>query len=337
MKAIVLRAVGGPEALRIEEVADPSPGPGEVVVRLKAAALNHRDVWIRKGLYGGITFPAILGSDGAGDVASVGPGVDPTLVGRSVLIDPGLDWGDDPRVQGAKFRVLGMPDDGTYAQLIKVPAANVLDRPPGLSDAEAAAIPLAGLTAYRALVTRARIQPGETVLVTGIGGGVSAFALQIAKALGARVFVTSGSDHKLELAAKLGADGGVNYKSGDWAKAIVKMTDGEGPHVVIDSVGGDTFAKLLGVVRRGGRIVTYGATTGPVEKYELTRLFWKQVDVLGSTMGTPDEFAVMVGLVARSGLKPAVDRIYPLAEAGEAQRRMEEAGQFGKIVLDVTA
>jgi zinc-binding alcohol dehydrogenase/oxidoreductase len=336
MRAVVLRAVGPCESLRLEQVPDPNPGPGEVVVRLEAAALNHRDVWIRKGQYGGIRFPAILGSDGAGTVETVGEGVDRAWTGHSVVLDPGLGWGTDPRAQGPDFRVLGMPDDGTYAELIRIPAASLHSRPAHLSAQEAAALPLAGLTAYRALVTRARLREGETVLITGIGGGVSACGLLIAKALGARVIVSSRSDAKLERAAAMGADAGVNVSNADWGKQVGKLAGGEGPDVILDSVGGETFARALAIVRRGGRIVTFGATTGPVEKLELTRLFWKQVDILGSTMGNPAEFSAMLALVAAKQIKPAIARVFPLAEAAEAHRFLENAEQFGKVVLDPT-
>ncbi|HEV3163238.1 MAG TPA: zinc-binding dehydrogenase [Isosphaeraceae bacterium] len=335
MKAIILRDLGGPELLRMEEVADPAPGPDEAVVRLEAAALNHRDVWIRKGLYAGIKLPIILGSDGTGHVAAVGSAADPSLIGQAVVINPSLDWGPDDRVQGPSFRILGLPDNGTYAQLVKVPAANIHPRPAGLSAEKAAAIPLAGLTAFRAVVTRAQVRSGETVLVTGIGGGVSTFVLQLAKAKGARVLVTSGSDAKLARARELGADGGVNYHADDWAKQVVNLTGGEGPDVVIDSVGGATFVAATELVRPGGRIVTFGATTGPAEKVEVRRIFWKQISVLGTTMGTPREFHDMLALYSELGLEPVVDQVFPLAKAPAAHQRMEEAGQFGKIILRI--
>ena len=335
MKAIVLREIGGPEKLQLDTVADPTPGPGEVVVRLKAAALNHRDVWIRKGMYAGIKLPVILGSDGAGVVESVGSGVNSPRVGAEVVINPGLDWGDDPRVQGPNFRILGLPDDGTYAERIRVPASAVNSKPAGWTWEEAAALPLAGLTAYRAVVTRAQVKSDDTVLVTGIGGGVSLFALQIAKALGARVVVTSGSDAKLERAQKLGAVGGANYKKADWGTEVVKLLGGAGPDVVIDSVGGETFGRCIDIAKPGARIVTYGATTGPVPQVEVRRIFWKQLSILGSTMGRPNEFAAMLALYAGGGPKPVVDQVFPLADAATAHRRMEEAGQFGKIVLQI--
>lgn len=336
MRAIVLREVGPCDSLRLEDVADPRPGRGEVVVRLQAAALNHRDVWIRKGQYAGIRFPTILGSDGAGTVESIGEGVEERWVGRSVVIDPGLGWGNDPRVQGPDFRVLGMPEDGTYAELVRVPVANLHDRPAHLSAHEAAALPLAGLTAYRALVTRGRLVKGETVLITGIGGGVAGFGLLIAKALGARVVVSSRSDRKLQQAAAMGADAGVNSSSPDWAKTAVQLSGGEGPDVVLESVGGETFARALAIVRRGGRIVTLGATTGAVERLELTRLFWKQLDLLGSTMGNATEFSAMLRLVETNAIHPPVSRVFPLAEASESHRYLESSEQFGKVVLDPT-
>ena len=337
MRAVVLRQPGPPENLKLEEVPDPTPGAGEVVVRLKAAALNHRDVWIRSGTgayAGGFKQRVILGSDGAGEVQSVGSGGDAALVGRAVVINPSLDWGDDDAAQGPDFRILGLPDDGTYAQAVRVPARNVHAKPAALSFEEAAAIPLAALTAYRAVVSRARVQAGETVLVTGIGGGVSTFALQIAAHLGARVLVTSGSDAKLARAREMGAVGGVNYRTQDWAREILALGKG-GPDVVIDSVGGETFAKAVEILKPGGRIANYGATTGPVKDFVLRNLFWKQATALGTTMGSPREFAAMLKLYDQ-GLRPVVDKVFPLAETAAAHRRMEEAGQFGKIVLGIS-
>jgi NADPH:quinone reductase-like Zn-dependent oxidoreductase len=335
MQAIVLRDLGGPEHLRLETAPDPQPGPGEVVVRLKAAALNHRDVWIRRGLYAGIKLPVILGSDGAGTVSAVGPTADAKLLGREVVINPGLDWGHDERVQSPNFRILGLPDDGTYAELVKVPASAVFTKPTGWSWEEAAALPLAGLTAYRAVVTRAQVGAGDRVLITGIGGGVSQFAALIARARGARtVVVTSGSDDKLARAKQqLGVDGGANYRNGDWAKEVARLCGGDGPDVVIDSVGGETLGKAIEVARPGGRLVTYGATTGPVPQVEARRIFWKQLSLLGSTMGTPKEFAAMLELFGKGKARPVVDVTFPLADAGAAHTRMEEAAQFGKIVL----
>lgn len=335
MKASILRAPGPAENLKLEDAPDPVAGLGEAVVRLKAAALNHRDVWIRSGTgayAGGFKQRVILGSDGAGEVLSVGSGAAASLVGQAVVINPSLDWGDAELAQGPNFRILGLPDDGTYAQMIRVPAANIHKKPAGLSFEEAAAIPLAALTAYRAVVSRARVQKGETVLVTGIGGGVSAFALQIAAHLGARVVVTSGSDAKLARAREMGAVGGANYRTQDWAREINTLSNG-GPDVVIDSVGGETFAKCVEILKPGGRIASFGATTGAVKDFVLRNLFWKQATLLGTTMGSPREFAAMLELFGEGGLRPVVDKTFPLADAAAAHRRMEEAGQFGKIVL----
>lgn len=334
MRAVVLRELGDPEVLRLEEVPDPQPGPGEVLVRLEAAALNHRDVWIRKGLYAGIKVPIILGADGAGEVVAVGEGVDSSFVGWRVVINPALDWGKNPRVQGPNFRILGLPDDGTYAELVKVPAASVHPIPTGLSVEEAAAIPLAGLTAYRAVVTRGQVRPDEIVLITGVGGGVATFALQVARFNGARVFVTSGMDEKLDRARALGAEGGVNYKDADWPQQL-KDQMGGAPDLIIDSVGGATFDTLLDLAAPGGRLVSYGATLGAVPNLAMRRVFWKQLTILGSTMGTDQEFADMLKLFDSGAIAPVVDQVFPLAEAAAAHRRMEEAGQFGKIVLRI--
>lgn len=333
MKAIVLHELGAAENLKLEEVPDPQPGAGEAIVRLKAAALNHRDVFIWQKLYPNIKLPAILGSDGAGVVASVGEGVDQSWVGREVVIEPGLEWGPSDEIQSKSYRILGMPEDGTYAEMIKIPAVNLHAKPAHLTFEEAAAAPLCGLTAYRSVVTRAQVKAGETVLVTGIGGGVATFAAQIAKAFGARVFVTSGSDEKLERAKALGAEGGANYKSADWGKAITELTGG-GPNVVIDSAGGDALETAVRIIKPAGRIVFYGATTG-LAKIDLYRCFFKQLTLMGTTMGSPREFAAFLKLYGEAKLHPAIDQVFPLAEAAAAHRRMNEGGQFGKIVLKI--
>jgi NADPH:quinone reductase-like Zn-dependent oxidoreductase len=317
----------------MEQRPDPHPGPGEAVVRLRAAALNHRDVWIRKGQYAGIKLPIILGSDGAGQVVEVGPGVDRSWVGRDVVIDPSLNWGTDERAQGSSFHILGLPVDGTYAEMVLVPAANLHPKPAHLSWEEAAAVPLASVTAYRALVTRAQVQPGETVLITGIGGGVAATALVIAARLGAKVWVTSGHDAKLKAARTHGAEGGVDHRKDDWPKTLVAEI-GYRPDVVIDSAGGDTFNKALDVLKPGGRLVTYGSTLGAADRVEIRRIFWKQLNVLGCTMGPPSDFAAMLKLY-EGGLRPVIDKVFPLEQASDAHIRMEAGDQFGKIVLKI--
>lgn len=331
MRVVVLSALGDPDVLKIEERPDPRPGPGEAVVRLRAAALNHRDVWIRRGQYAGIKLPIILGSDGAGQVADVGEGVDPNWKGRDVIIDPSFNWGPDDRAQGASFNILGLPVDGTYAEMVRVPAANLHPKPAALSWEEAAAVPLASVTAYRALATRARVQAGETVVVTGIGGGVATCALIIARRLGAKVYVTSGSDAKLAAARARGAHGGANHHADDWTKTLVAEIGGR-PDIVIDGAGGETFNKSLDLLKPGGRLVSYGSTTGAAQNVEIRRIFWKQLNVLGSTMGSPREFAEMVTLY-EGGLRPVIDKVFPLDRAAEAHRRMDAGEQFGKIVL----
>lgn len=334
MKAIVLKELGGPEKLLWEEVPDPIPGPGEVLVRLKAAALNHRDAWIRQGLYANIQLPTILGSDGSGEVVGFGSDVSTSLLGQAVLINPCLDWGPEIKTQRPGMRILGMPDNGSYAQMIVVPDTNIHPKPASLSFEEAAALPLAGMTAYRALVTRANVVAGETVLITGIGGGVASLALQIAHCLGAQTFVTSGSDHKIERARTMGAAGGVNYQDEQWPRNLRHLLNGRSLDVIIDGSGGSVFERALELIGPAGRIVSYGATLGPARKIEVRRIFWKQVTVMGSTMASPQEFDAVVKLYSAHGLRPPIDSVFPLQKAGEAQRWMENAKQFGKVLLE---
>lgn len=334
MKAVVLHELGEPERLKIENVADPEPKQGEVTVQLHAAALNRRDVWVRRGRYANIKLPIILGSDGAGIVSAAGDGVNSSLVGKEVLINPCLDWGDDERVQDTNFRILGLPDNGTYAEYVVVPAVNIYEKPGHLSWEEAAALPLAGLTAYRAVVSRANVQSGQTVLVTGIGGGVACFALQIALIKGAQVFVTSGSETKIERAREYGASGGVNYKDDDWRKKLKEISGG-GVDVVVDGTGGENFDSILDVANPGGTIVMYGATLGPSDNVTVRRIFWKQLNIFGSTMGSPNDFEKMLELYSADSMKPVVDEVLPLADASKAHQRMEDAEQFGKLVLGV--
>lgn len=331
MRAVRLHAIGGPQNLRLDEIPDPAAGSGEVLVRVRAAALNRRDVFITQGLYPGIALPKTLGSDGAGEVAALGAGVAAFAPGDAVVIDPMLGWGDDPRVWDVKTSsILGMPHDGTFAEYVVVPAANVFPKPAALSMEEAAAVPLAGLTAYRALFTRGNLQPGETVLVTGAGGGVQTFVLCFAKQAGARVIATSGSEEKLARARALGADVTLSYALPDWHK----QARAAGPiDLVVDSSGGDTLAKALDAVVPGGRIVVYGATNGEATIKEFP-LFWKHVSILGTSMGSPQDFAAMLARFDGS-LKPAIDRVYPLADAAAAAQRMASSHQFGKIVLRV--
>lgn len=332
MKALVLNAANQP--LQFKDAPDPIPGPGEAVVALKAAALNHRDLWIQKGQYAGLKFPIILGSDGCGRVVTCGEGVDHSWLGREVIINPGLDWGARPRAQADKFRILGLPDDGTFAEQVRVPASALVNKPAHLDGLRAAALPLVGLTAYRVLFSRAGLQPGERVLITGVGGGGALFALQFAVAAGAKVFVTSGSDDKLKRAAELGAAGGANYHHDDWDKQLKTQAAG-GFDVTIDSAGGDGFLRLIDLAAPGGRIACFGATRGSPSGFDLRRVFWKQLSILGSTMGSPDDFAAMVHFVTEKKITPLADHIFPLAEGNAALAAMDSAAQFGKIVLTI--
>jgi NADPH:quinone reductase-like Zn-dependent oxidoreductase len=338
MKAMVLHEIGGPDKLSYEDAPDPEPGSGETVVKLHAAALNRRDVFVTRGQYPGAkpeALPVILGSDGAGEVVSRGEGASGPDEGTEVVINPALYWGDDPQKPGREYRILGLPDDGTFAQLVQVPAENVFPKPSHLSHEEAAAIPLGALTAYRALVTRGGVQQGETVVVPGIGSGVATFVVQMAAAFGARVFVTSGSDEKIEKAEELGAEGGVNYNSEDWSKELKSLTGGV--DLSVDHVGGDAFDALVSLARPGSRIVTFGATAGPKVTVVMPRIFLKHLTIFGTAMGTNEEFGAMLDLFAEHGLRPTINETFPLQETAAAMGYMEEGAGIGKIVLDIPA
>ncbi len=338
MKAMRLTELDGPEALTYEDVPEPEPGPGEIVVRLHNAALNRRDVFVTRGMYPGAkqeALPVTLGSDGSGEVVARGDGANGPSEGTEVVINPALYWGDDPRVPGKEYRILGLPDDGTFAQFVKAPADHVFPKPSHLSFEEATAIPLAALTAYRALVTRGELQAGETVVIPGIGGGVATFLVQIAAALGATVFVTSGSDEKIEKAKELGAEGGVNYNAENWSKELRSMTGGV--DLSVDSIGGEVFDTLVTIAKPGGRVVSFGATAGPVPKLVLPKIFLKQVTVLGTAMGTSEEFGAMLDLYQEHDLHPVINETFPLEEATAAMNHMEEGSGIGKIVLDIPA
>jgi NADPH:quinone reductase-like Zn-dependent oxidoreductase len=327
VKAVRIHEDGGPEVLRYEDVPDPVPGTGQVLVRLRAASLNHLDLWVRKGLPS-VPKPRTLGADGAGLVEALGEGVDGFDPGQRVVLNPGI-------AHGETITVIGEHTDGTHAELIAVPATNVYPLPDELSFEEAAAFPLVFETAYRMLVTRAHLEPGEWVLVWGIGGGVATAALAIAKALGAKVLVTSSSDAKLARAVELGADAVVNHASGDVAEAAKEATGGRDVDLVVEHVGEATWKTSLQVVRAGGRIVVCGATSGPNPPAALHRIWWKQLTIYGSTMGTPEDFEGAYELVKSGRAKPVVDEVFPLSEARAAHERLEAGEQLGKIVLRI--
>jgi NADPH:quinone reductase-like Zn-dependent oxidoreductase len=317
MKAVRIHADGGPEVLRYEDAPDPEPGPEDVLIQLRAASLNHLDVWVRRGLPS-VPKPRILGADGAG--------VDDS--GRRVLINPGLEHGD-------RITVIGEHTDGTHAELIAIPASNVYPVPDALSFEEAAAFPLVFETVYRMLVTRAGLTEGEWVLAWGVGSGIGSATLVIAKALGGRVIATSSSDAKLERAKELGAEAVVNYSTGDVVETVKAATGGAGADVVVEHVGEATWQTSLQAARPHGRIAVCGATTGPNPKAALHRIWWKQLTILGSSMGTKADFEGVYELVASGRAKPVVDSVFSLADARAAHERMESGEQFGKIVLSI--
>jgi len=330
MRSVQLSAV---KQLAVTEVADPKPAAGEVVVNLRAAALNHRDVWILNGQYAGLKWPCIPGSDGAGTVSAVGDGVDSTLVGREVIINPSFNWGGDERAQGAPFQILGLPREGTLAEKIAVPATQLAPKPAHLAWTEAAALPLAGLTAYRAVFSRAHLQSGERVLISGIGGGVALFALQFALAAKAEAWVTSSSAEKISRAVALGAKGGFDYRDGNWPAVAAKSPGGF--DVIVDSAGGEGFGKLIDAAAPGARVVFYGATRGDAP-LPVRKVFWRQLSLLGTTMGSPADWEAMTTFVARHRLRPVVSDVFPLARASEAFALMERGEQFGKIVVQIS-
>jgi zinc-binding alcohol dehydrogenase/oxidoreductase len=323
MKAVRIHEDGGPEVLRWEDVPDPTAAAGEVLIRLRAASLNHLDVWVRRGLPS-VPKPRILGADGAGVVEALGEGVDGFRLGDRVVINPGLEHGD-------RITVVGEHTDGTQCELIALPAAQVYPLDERLSWEEAAAFPLVYETAYRMLVTRARLREGETVLIWGIGGGVATAAFEIARALGARTIVTSGSEAKLEQARTWGADLAVNHTDDD---VVAAVKEAGGADLVVETVGEATWARSLATVKPRGRVVVCGATSGPNPPAALHRVWWKQIDILGSSMGTRADFEGAYDLVA-AGATPVIDTVFPLSEARAAHERLEAGQQFGKILLEI--
>ncbi|MBK9151115.1 MAG: zinc-binding dehydrogenase [Saprospiraceae bacterium] len=317
MKAWVLKSVN--QLPEFCEVPVPESKEGYSLVNLTASSLNHRDVWITKGKYAGIQLPCVLGSDGAG-----------ISEGRRVLINPGWYWGANEDVQSRAFRVLGMPDNGTFAEYISVPREFIHETPPHLSEVEAAALPLAGVTAYRALMSKCHPIPSHKVLVTGAGGGVALFAIQFALALGCEVYVTSGSHMKMDRAIGMGVAGAVNYRDDDWMDQLKKMAGGF--DIIIDSAGGDGFRHLVSLSNPGGKIVFYGGTLGNINGLNPQTVFWKQLSIMGSTMGSPRDFAEMLEFVDKHRIIPVVDEVFEMEEWDKAFEKMEQGQQFGKLV-----
>ena len=346
MRAWVIRATGSLDQVQLADVSEPAVplGPREVRVAIRAAALNHLDLFVVRGLPHGHTFPHILGADGAGVVAAVGTEVRSVRLGDRVMLNPGIsDYTCEYCRAGehslcVNYRMLGEHLPGTLCESVIVPEQNVAIIPtvtPPLNWAEAAAFSLVTLTAWRMVVTRAQLRAGETVLIWGIGGGVSLTALRIAKLRGARVIVTSSSDAKLETARRLGADVTLNHRTQQVAQEVRILTNKRGADVVVENVGAATWEQSLRSLGRGGRLVTCGATTGPDVGIDLRRLFWYHWSILGSTMGNDAEYREVVGLLASGELRPIVDRVFPLEEARAAFERLDKGEQLGKIVVQV--
>jgi len=342
MRAMVIHEHGGPEVLRLETLPDPQPGPGEIVVRVRACALNHLDLWTRRGFPGRpLPMPHVLGNDVAGQVAATGAGVEDVVTGARVMLAPGVSCGlcraclagEDNACR--RYRILGYEIHGGYAELVRCPVVNAIPLPDGFSYAEAAAFPLVFLTAWHMLVVRARLRPGEDVLVWGAGSGVGMAAIQLAKLLGGRVIASAGSDSKLELARKLGADALVNHHTGDVVAEVKRLTGKKGADVVIEHVGEATWERSILALAHGGRLVTCGATTGPRGTTDLRYLFAKQLSLLGSYMGSKAELLDVAALFFARKLRTVVHATLPLGEARRAHEMMEASEHFGKIVLEV--
>lgn len=338
MKAAVFEEFGGAEVLRVVEVERPVPGAGEVLVRVRAAALNHLDIWVRRGLPIETTMPHIGGSDIAGEVAEVGPGVTGVEVGARVVVDPstgcgGCEWcraGEVPLC--VDYKIIGEHTQGGFAEYVVVPAANLYPIPDDYSFEEAAAAPLVFLTAWRGLISRGRLRAGEDVLVTGASGGVASAAVQIAKLAGARVFAVTTTEN-VERVRELGADVVYDRTKVDFSRELWRDTGKRGVDLTLDSVGSATWKANLRALSRGGRLVVYGATTGPIGETDLRVVFWKQVEIIGTTMANRREFEEVMKLVFRGELKPVVDVVWPLERIREAHERVEAGEQFGKVVL----
>lgn len=330
MKALLL-VDESQDKISIKDIEKPTPGQGEVLIQIKAAALNHRDQWCRIGMYPGIKYNTVLGSDGAGVVETLGEGVSSNWLNKEVIINPNINWGNDEAAQSSEYHILGMPTNGTFAEYVVVSADRIMEKPAHLDFEEAAALPLGGLTAYRAVFTKGKVQKGQKVLVTGIGGGVAQFAFQFAKAAGAQVYVTSGSQDKIGKVIELGAEGGFIYKEEDWSKKALKATGGF--DVILDSAGGNSMNDYLKIIKPGGRMVHYGSTTGAPKQLDMFRLFWSQASIHGSTMGSDKEFVEMASFVAVNNIKPIISSTRDFEYIISAFGEMHAGDQMGKLVV----
>lgn len=339
MKAAIFSEFGGPEVVRLHDVEVPEPGPGEVRVAVRAAAMNHLDLWIRRGLPLQITMPHIGGSDIAGLVDAVGPGVEGIQAGTRVVVDPSLqyEWyqgpSSGPGLPGPEFRIIGEHTQGGFAEFCVVPAANLVEVPDGIPFEKAAAASLVGVTAWRALMVRGGLRAGESVLITGASGGVSTMAVQMARLAGARVFAVTKGAENVERTRALGAHVVYDREREDWARQVFKDTGREGVDLVLDSVGQAVWPSCLKALGVGGRLVTFGATTGAAGETEIRLVFWKQLSILGSTMGRPSDYRNAMRLVFDGKVDPVIHEVLPLAEARRAHEMLEAGEVFGKVVL----
>jgi NADPH:quinone reductase-like Zn-dependent oxidoreductase len=344
LKAVRMHGYGGVEQLFFEDADEPKLSEAdEVIVKLKAASINHIDIWNRMGATGiNVALPHTLGADGAGLVVEVGAQSGNVKVGDAVCLYPPTGCGrcefclTDQDFMCVYLRVLGERMEGTYAEYVKLPAQNCFPIPQGYSFEEAAAFPLVFITLWRMLITNAALRPGESLLIIGIGGGVASASLQLAKKIGAQVIVTSGSDEKLDRAQKLGADHGINHFKHDFVKIVSELTENRGVDVVLDCVGGEVWRKSLASLTRGGRLVTCGATAGGQPNDDINAIVSKQLKIYGSTLGSRDEFRTLISFMDAAKIKPIIDSVFPLKDAAGAQRYVEEAKQFGKVVLRIS-
>jgi len=339
MRAVVLKKTGKTDDLKNNLVIEDLPAPqfcdDDVLIKIKYASLNHRDLWITKGLYGGIKLPIVLGSDCSGIIEEKGKNVSEFKIGDEIIINPSLNWGDSELFKSDKFKILGLPDNGTLGEYISIDKSKVYKKPAHLDLAQASAIPLAGLTAYRATVVKGEINKDKNVLITGIGGGVAAFVLLYGVNCGANIYVTSGDDNKIKKAIELGAKDGVNYKNENWNKELLEKNK-NGFDLIVDGTGGETISKSLNLIKPGGRIVNYGATTGNTNNFDVRKIFWKQAMLIGSTMGSDKDFRDMINFIKQKKIVPLVDKIYSIEDASEAFIRMDKSEQLGKIVIKIS-
>lgn len=333
MRILSLHRAGGREAAFLDIAPLPQPGPGEVRIALKAASLNHRELWICRGMYPGMTLPATLGCDGAGMIDAVGDGVDAGRIGEAVILYPGLNWGPDDRYPGPGFGLLGMPGPGTIADAICLPADNAVPKPRHLDFAAAAAVPLAALTAWRGLVTKGGLRAGDRLLVTGIGGGVATFALKFGVAMGAEVFVTSGSEATLAAATALGARGAINYRQDKWGKALARASGGI--DLVFDAAPAGGYAQYGRALDMGARVVVYGSTGGQQFEISAPELFLKNIQLIGTNVGNLAEFRAMIAFIEEKRIEPAIETRFDIDDVKAALEHLEESHGFGKIVIDI--